>query len=432
VLVTDLETGNEILAHRATQPFVPASATKLVTAAAALGHWGPSFRFETPVLAAGPLNSEGVLEGDLWIVGRGDPSLVSEELWKLAEELRLKGLREVRGRLGIDSTYFDRVRWHPDWPAGSRRAYQAPVAGFAANYSSFRIDVSPAPQLGGPLRLEVAPLVGYFRVDPGGRTLGRSGQIQLELEPRADGSGEIVRLRGSMRAGEPTRTYWRSVVYPEVYAGEVLRATLAAQGIELRSGVRVGQAPADAQELMRHRGETLGRVVWKLNKFSNNFIAEQLTKALGAEKYGPPGTWTKGRTALRAFLEENGSLADGESIEEGSGLSTRNRLSAATLVGLLARAVRSFESGPELLSSLPLGGHDGTLEDRMEGEGPLVRAKTGHLRGVAALCGIVADSSGRRLAFAILVNGAHRPADDVDAVLDSFVSRLAEGIEATD
>jgi D-alanyl-D-alanine carboxypeptidase/D-alanyl-D-alanine-endopeptidase (penicillin-binding protein 4) len=428
VLVVDLDHGKPVVAHDPTRALVPASAAKVVTAAAALEQWGPTFRFETPVLADGHLDGEGVLQGDLWIVGRGDPTLVSEQLWRLAEELRLQGLREVRGRLGIDSSYFDRVLWHPDWPTGTRRAYKAPVSAFAANYSSFRVEVSPAAEVGRPLRLLVAPAVPYFRVEAGGRTLERPGGLHVEVEPRPDGWGEVVRVRGSMGRSDETQTYWRSVVYPEAYAGQLLRAQLQAQGISVRGGTQIGTAPTDARELLRFQGETLGRIVWKLNKFSNNFIAENLTKSLGAVRYGAPGTWGKGRRALAEYLEGLGGLGPGEVIVEGSGLSPRNRLSPQSLVKVVRAAAQPFEWGPEFLASLPLGGLDGTLEDRLEQRARPVRAKTGHLSGVAALCGMVPDSTGRVLVFAVLVNGARGSAEAVDAALDSFVMGLGERV----
>jgi D-alanyl-D-alanine carboxypeptidase/D-alanyl-D-alanine-endopeptidase (penicillin-binding protein 4) len=271
--------------------------------------------------------------------------------------------------------------------------------------------------------------VPYFRVEVGGRTLERPGNLHVEVEPRADGSGEVVRVRGSMQTSDESRTYWRSVVYPEEYAAQLLRLQLHAQGIIVRGGTQLGTAPSEAQELLRFRGETLGRIVWKLNKFSNNFIAEHLTKTLGAARYGTPGTWAKGRRALAESLESLGGLGPGETIVEGSGLSPRNRLSPASLVKVARAAALRFEWGPEFLASLPLGGLDGTLEDRMEEPAWPIRAKTGHLSGVAALCGIVPDATGRLLVFAILVNGARGSVEDVDASLDSFVIGLGKGVK---
>ncbi len=424
-LVIDLETGERLFAHDDARPLAPASAAKLVTAAAVLERWGPAFRFETPVRAVGRIDSSGGIEGDLWIVGRGDPGLVSEELWRLAEELRLLGLREVRGGIGVDGTYFDRVSWSPDRKGAGQRAYDAPVAALAANYSSFRIEVAPGESVGAPLRVSVAPELPYFQVRARGRTLVRPGRLQVSIVPRPDGSGDAVDIGGSVRLGTEPETYWRAVSHPELYAGQLLRAQLEAQGIRVRGSVRVGPVPEEAEDLVRFRGESLGRIVWKMNKFSTNFIAADLTKALGAERYGVPGSWSNGTRALSDYLSGIGALEPGERIVDGSGLSARNRLSARTLVRVLRAAARSFEWGPEFLVSLPLGGLDGTLEDRLDGVEVALRAKTGHIAGVSALCGVVPDAQGRRLGFAVLVNGARAGRTTVDSALDAFVTRLA-------
>ena len=424
-LVVDLGTGEVLEEHDAQRALVPASTAKLVTAAAALAEWGPAFRFETPVRASTALDSEGLLRGDLWIVGRGDPALVSEELWRLAEELRLLGLREVRGGIGVESTYFDSAQWNPDRGRGDGRAYDAPVSALAANYSSFRIDVRPGSAVGEPLRISIAPDLPYFRLRGRGRTLALAGGLEIRVAPRPDGSGDAVSVRGSLRPADEAKTYWRAVSRPALYAGVLLRAQLEAQGIRVGGGVRVGRAPERGPELLRFRGENLGRIVWKMNKYSNNFIAGGLTKSLGAARFGPPGSWSKGTRALAEYLERMVGTGPEERLVDGSGLSPRNGLSARVLVRVLREAATNFEWGPEFLASLPLGGLDGTLEDRVPLSGVFLRAKTGHIRGVSALCGVVPRADGRRIGFAILVNGARASRAVVDGALDAFVGRLA-------
>ncbi len=168
----------------------------------------------------------------------------------------------------------------------------------------------------------------------------------------------------------------------------------------------------------------MSEIVWKLNKYSNNFIAEQLTKKLGAEVYGPPGSWDKGRRALAAYLRSIG-IADRQGvIADGSGLSRRNKVSPHTLVSVVRSAALRFESGPEFLASLPLGGLVGTLKDRLENRTTSVRGKTGHLRRVSSLTGILPTSTGRLLAFAILINGARGERLEVDAAIDTLVAEL--------
>ena len=169
----------------------------------------------------------------------------------------------------------------------------------------------------------------------------------------------------------------------------------------------------------------MAEIVRLLNKFSNNFIAEQLLKGLGAERSGQPGSWENGTRALREMLTEQDLLGRGAVIADGSGLSPRNRISPRSLVQIIQAAARDFDSGPEFLASLPHGGLDGTLEDRIK-DGAQVRAKTGHLRHVAALSGVVRSSTGRRLAFSVLVNGGRGGRVAVDDAIDAFVSEIAQ------
>jgi D-alanyl-D-alanine carboxypeptidase/D-alanyl-D-alanine-endopeptidase (penicillin-binding protein 4) len=423
VVVEDLATGRRLFAHEPATALVPASNQKLVIASAALAHWGPAHRFETPILVEGPV-ANGVVEGALWVVGQGDPSLVSVSFWKLAEELRLRGIRELRGGLGIDTTSFDGVYFHPDWEPVSSRAYYAPTSAFAANYSSFRIDVAPGERVGERVQVRLAPDTPYFRALPDALTLRGGGQLAVDVDVLADGTGESVRVTGSLAEDREPATYWRAVALPERYAAAVLRAQLEAQGVRVGPRVRFGPAPADARELLRFAGEPLALQVRLLDKFSNNFVAEQLTKRLGADLYGAPGNWEKGVRALNAHLRTLGADVPGTVIADGSGLSPRNRIAPATLTALIRSAAASFGYGPEFLASLPIGGRDGTLETRMEGSTLPVRGKTGHLRRVASLSGVVPGPDGSLRAFSVVVNGARGNSLDVDAAIDRFVEDL--------
>lgn len=423
VSVEDLASGRRLLDHDAAVALVPASNQKLLIASAALAHWGPAHRFETPVLVEGTVEN-GVVEGALWIVGQGDPSLVSESLWKLAEELRLRGIRELRGGLGIDTTRFDGVYFHPDWEPVSSRAYYAPTSAFAANYSSFRIDVAPGDRVGERVKVRLAPDTPYFRALPDALTLRGGGQLAVDVDVLADGTGESVRVTGSLAEDREPTTYWRAVALPERYAAAVLRAQLEAQGVRVGPRVRFGPAPAGAREILRFSGDPLALQVRLLDKYSNNFVAEQLTKLLGADLYGAPGTWEKGVRALTAHLEKLGAAAPGTVIADGSGLSPRNRMAPSTLTALIRSSAASFGFGPEFLASLPIGGRDGTLETRMESATLPVRGKTGHLRRVSSLSGVVPAPDGGLRAFSVVINGARGSSLDVDAAIDAFVERL--------
>jgi len=423
VAVLDLDTGERLVDVNADRALVPASNQKLMITAAALAHWGPAYRFETPIMIDGQIGPDGVVAGPLWVVGKGDPSFVSETLWKLAEEIRLKGVRAIRGGLRVDASYFDGQHVHPDWQPVSARAYHAPTGAFAANYSSFRIQVSPGASATQPAIVDVAPMVPYFRVRSEALTIARAGRLSLDIGRLADGTGERVVLRGAVAQNAEPRTYWRAVALPELYAAEILRIQLEAQGVRVEGPIRIERVPATARELLRFKGEPLGVIVRHLNKFSNNFIAEQLTKRLGAETGDGTGSWAAGTRAIRSYMDGIGALDGRTVIADGSGLSPRNRVSAGTLATLIRHASREFGWGPEFLASLPLGGQDGTLEERLEDAGIELRGKTGHLRHVSSLAGMLPGPTGRRV-FAIVVNGAQGSSSAVDDAMDAFVAGL--------
>jgi D-alanyl-D-alanine carboxypeptidase/D-alanyl-D-alanine-endopeptidase (penicillin-binding protein 4) len=422
VRVADLWTGETLAAHQPEHVLVPASNHKLLISVAALEHWGPTHRFATGLFAAGV--SDGVVAGPLWIEGRGDPSLVSERLWSLAEELRLRGVRAIPDGLGVDARYFGGTGHHPDWHPLSQRAYEAPTAAFAANYSAFRAEVSPATEAGALARLDLSPRTDYFRTRAEARTVLGRGRLTLGVARLADASGERVYTAGSVAIDAGPDSFWRSVALPERYAASVLRLQLEAHGIRVGPGLQFGARPSDAVELLSFEGAPLSEVIGLLNKFSNNFVAEQLLKCLGAEVYGPPGTWENGARALEAWLVEKRIGGPETVVADASGLSARNRVAPATLVELLRRAARDPDWGPEFLASLPLGGRDGTLRERDLADRSGVRAKTGHLRAVTSLSGVLPAQDGRALVFSVIVNGARRAPADVDAAIDEFVSAL--------
>jgi D-alanyl-D-alanine carboxypeptidase/D-alanyl-D-alanine-endopeptidase (penicillin-binding protein 4) len=423
VVVEELESGRRLLAHAPDSALVPASNQKLLIASAALAHWGPAHRFETPVLVSGEI-VDGVIEGPLWIVGQGDPSLVSESLWKLAEEVRLRGVREIRGGIAIDASRFEGPYFHPDWQPVSSRAYYAPTSAWSANYSSFRIDVGPGARVGEPAQVRLAPALPYFRTLADAPTLRGGGKLGLEVDVLPDGTGESVRVTGSVSADREPETFWRAVGLPERYAAALLRAQLEAQGVSVGPQLRFEPVPADARELLRFAGEPIALQVRLLSKYSNNFVAEQLTKSLGADRFGAPGSWEKGVRALAEHVASVGAASPGNVIADGSGLSPRNRVSSATLAALIRASARSFSYGPEFLAALPLGGRDGTLQTRMRDLDATVRAKTGHLQRVASLAGVVPNSAGQPLIFVLIVNGARGSSLDVDAAIDAFVAEL--------
>ncbi len=421
VLVVRATDGTELFARNADRPLVPASNMKILTALAALAALGPAHQFTTTVAADAPLDAAGGV-GTLAVRGGGDPALTSEELWRLAADLRRLGLRRVRGDILLDEGYFDAQRWHPSWGDGSARAYHAPVAALTANYGSFIVEVDPPASTDSP-RVNIDPPVPYLRLVDEVR-IGSQASITVERSS-ADG-GERVTVSGTMpRGGAPVQVP-RSVSDPVRYAGAVLRLQLAALGITVDGGDRVGPTPAGFSTLLAFKGRPLAQVVALLMKWSNNNIAEILIKDLGAHASGAPGSWANGVAAAQAQLSALGVDQSGLVMLDGSGLSAANRITPRTLVSALRAARGSFSVAPDFEAALPLAGRDGTLRKRADAATDRARAKTGLLNGASTLSGYARLRDGSDVVFSILNNGADAGDAAAIAANDAFLEALVD------
>jgi D-alanyl-D-alanine carboxypeptidase/D-alanyl-D-alanine-endopeptidase (penicillin-binding protein 4) len=429
VLVVRRSDGQVLYERNADKGLIPASNQKLLTAAASLDALGAAYQFETVIAANAVPDAHGAVD-TLYLRGSGDPALTSEQYWRLSADLRRKGLRRVRGDLILDDSVFDRVAWNPAWGAVSSRAYHSPVGGVSANYGSFAVEVSPGLSVGAPARVALDPPIPYFKLSSQAVT-GKAGSRSRPSVDRAalpeNKEGQVrdqVTVAGSVAAQGDGRTVYRSVSDPLYYAGGLWQMQLEANGIVVEGKVRRGTAPETAQELLLFEGFPLSEVVQRFVKYSNNSIAESLVKVLGARATEKPGTWGNGIVALRAQLESLGVDVSGLVMEDGSGLSRGNRVSARVFVQTLRVADRSFAWGPELIAALPIAGLDGTLEKRAEGALGSVRAKTGLLTGVTGLSGVVRSRDGKDMIFSILVNDYQQGDQAAMDAVDRFVEAL--------
>lgn len=408
VCVASLDTGAVLYARGADQLLNPASNVKLFTAAAALARLGPEFRFETEVSTdAASASLPGGQAQALYVRGKGDPSLTTERLHALAADLAHLGLRRV-GDLVLDDAWFDGVKVGPgyDQEAGDK-AYLAPSSALSLNFNTVAVYVGPGERVGAPGRVEVEPDSAYLelvnRTTTGGPRAAR--RLVVASVPLPSGRQRIL-VEGRLPLRGRTSATWKRIDDPSRYLGETLRRLLEQHGVKVTGRVRPGAAPPDARLLHVAESEPLGVLVRRLQKTSNNFMAEQLLKALGAAAAGPPGTWASGVAAVEAFLAELGLPRGAYVMKNGSGLNDANRFSARQVVQLLVAMARRLPLSAEYLAALPVAGRDGTIRTRMEGTEAAgqVLAKTGTLDGVVALSGYVETAGRERLAFAVLVN----------------------------
>ena len=424
ILVESLDTGEVVYARSPDELFNPASNVKLFTAAAALAELGPEYRFATEFFEVPGARHAP----NLHVRGKGDPTLVTERLWAIAGELSHLGLDRV-GDLVLDDSWFDDARYGPGYDQEqSDRAYLAPTGALSLDFNAVAIHVAPGDAEGSPGRIRLEPPSDFFVLENHTVTAPARALRRVTVSSQASGGRQRVTAEGKLPLGSRRQVLYRRIDDPNLFFGQTLRRLLELRGVKVSGRVRRGPLPAGASLLYVAESEPLAEVVRHLEKHSNNFMAEQILKALGAEVSGPPGTWPKGVAAVESFLAEAGIPRGSYLMKNGSGLNDANRFSARQTVALLKAMWHRFPLMVEFVGALPVAGRDGTIRWRMEGtaaEGHL-RAKTGTLEGVTSLSGYVETRSGEHLAFAVLVNdggglgaAAVRAVDDLGSALAS-------------
>lgn len=406
IKIVSLDNREIIYQHQSDSAFIPASNLKLITTAAALKFLGPDYRFVTQLRGSGEVK-DGVLSGDLYLKGSGDPKLVTEQMWLLANELKNLPLRKVDGDLVADDSYFDGVRWVKTWNKNhGAQAYHAPLGALSFNFNTVKVMVAPGAAPGDKPIVVVDPDMEYIHVDNQATTLpaGRRNRLIVNRLAR-DGFNEIVVTGGIPFKGSRKRFYL-SITNPALFTALTFKSFLAKAGIEFKGNVRMGKAPEDAALLVRHDSEPLALILRGLNKFSNNFVAEQLTKTLAADQFGPPGTTENGVKIIESYMKSLGYSPPRFTLVDGSGLSRQNRLSPDQIVSVLRAVYKDLSVYPELIASLAVMGLDGSVQDRMNGNPAARRArvKTGTLNSVSAISGYFQSQGGEKFVFSIMMN----------------------------
>lgn len=429
VYVQDVSANAPILTFNAQVPRNPASVMKLVTTLVALHELGPSFRFHTDVYADGQVVN-GILQGNLYLKGRGDPFLVTESFWRLLKDLRQSGLVHVTGDLVIDGSYFDVPEvYRGDFDGRPYRAYNVLPHATLVNFfaTSFKFYPEPAQ---GRVRIEVDPPMSTLSID--NRIAITTAQCswrnrKVEMQLLSMGPQPSVVFTGTYPASCASQELLRAVADPIPYVFGAFEPMWKEMGGRIDGTGRAGLLPGNAVRIQRSTSRPLSELITVMNKFSNNVMTRNLLLALGARAYGAPGTQDKGRRAVADWLLLHDIQAPELHVDNGSGLSRDVQISALTLARLLLASWKSSYM-PEFVSSLPLSALDGTLRKRFRASDLEGRAhlKTGLLNNVRAIGGFMQTRSGRNLVVVALHNdtGVHQGTGT--AVQDVLIEWLFE------
>ncbi len=464
LVVQQIGTNTPLLSHNATAAMNPASVMKLVTTYTALSTLGPAWRWHTDLLATAPVVS-GVLEGDLYIRGSGDPKLVIERVRDWLQTLRTVGVEQIRGDLVFDRSLFEAVEIDPArFDQEPTRPYNVGPDPLLMNFKAVRFQFLPEPGRAlVPVRAE--PMLA--QVDWSSSVSAAAGpcgdwRADIHAEVQSSGAGAKVRFSGRMPSACGEHSWYLGLLSHPEYDYGLIRSLWTELGGTLTGSWRDSPTPADARVLASAESAPLAEIVRDINKFSNNVMARQVFLALSAPLVGNPlvgssmagGTVSvsgalgdaglatsepppepgsvlpgfAGRAAstqrsvqvVRTFLRTRDLDLTELVLENGSGLSRIERISPQSLARLLINAWDSSVM-PEFVTSLPIAGVDGTLAGRsgLRGLAGDAHIKTGSLSDVRAIAGYVQDTSGRRFVLAMLVN--HVNAGTAIAAQDALI-----------
>jgi D-alanyl-D-alanine carboxypeptidase/D-alanyl-D-alanine-endopeptidase (penicillin-binding protein 4) len=407
IYVRDVQRGEPLLSFNADVPRNPASTMKVVTTYAALETLGPAYTWVTRAYAAGPVR-DMTLEGDLVLVGGGDPFMTADRWAGFVAGLRQTGLAHIKGDVIIDNSYFaPQGQDRASFDNRPYRSYNVLPDALLVNFQTVNLSVVPDAARGTVLAL-ANPRPANLALQSEARLLQgrcRTGASGLVIAMPDGPNGSSISVGGRYYTGCGQYSVNRAVMRAPDFAFGTFKTFWEQSGGTLAGGFRIGEVPADATLLYSQQSLTLAEVIRLVNKFSSNVMARMLLLTLGREATGEPGTTSAGARAVQDFLASRGVRAPELLIENGSGLSRIERISAESLAEVLRDAWHS-QYMPEFAASLPLSATDGTLRRRFrspEMQGRL-RMKTGSLEGVSALAGYVQSASGHTYVAVIILN----------------------------
>jgi D-alanyl-D-alanine carboxypeptidase/D-alanyl-D-alanine-endopeptidase (penicillin-binding protein 4) len=438
----DLADNSAVQRLNADSALIPASLTKLVTAAAILDAWPADKIFRTTLLTSGTV-SNGVLTGDLILRGAGDPSLDDHSLWTLAAQLKGYDINSVTGGLIVSLSPFGKIecgtRDRCDAQRLSDRAYNAPIAAVGVDFGSWCVIVRPT-RVGGDAQVRGCGVARLpLRILGSIKTIAADGHKTFWVERESKPDGDEIRVGGNIPLGEDQRV-WRAMSDSARGVGLLVTETLRELGITIAGSVAVTeQTPPDsAHELAATEGLTVREQVGRMLRFSNNYIADVLTMDLAASITSmPPPDLTAGSHVLGAFMSRiprTTQVSDRlPQLFSGSGLTVENRLSAGDLTAVLAYQYRSTAHFPAFYGGLTvpreapfefLRGNNDAWLDRLA-------VKTGSLNEPVSVCGVAGymrKRDGGWIAFAAIVNGGpkrgHIPLDTAMHAIETDVEEL--------
>ncbi len=406
----------------------PASNMKLLSSSTALRVLGKDYQFKTSVFAD-TTAIDGVLNGNLYLKGMGDPDLTTADLDTLVGQVRSLGVKYITGGVIADVSFFDDLYWGYGWNWDDEpSSYAAFITPLTINDNCVTVKVSPGRAQGDSVQVRVEPPTSYVTIVNKGRTVLDTVLHRLSVTRLYKEHSNTILIEGEMLPRTKPIEEELSVWKPELYTATLFTEALQRNGITVAKGPVLGQVPPSDREIAVHL-HGIDSAVVNMNKVSDNLTAEMLLKTLDAVSNNIPGSSEGGVFVVNKFLSSMGIDTSKYRMTDGSGLSYHNLITAEMMVQLLDGMQHQTDIFPLFYASLPIAGVDGTIRNRMKktpAEGNL-RAKTGTISGVSSLSGYVQTLDGERLVFSISMQNFiyptryyQRAQDKIGALLAGF------------
>jgi D-alanyl-D-alanine carboxypeptidase/D-alanyl-D-alanine-endopeptidase (penicillin-binding protein 4) len=398
-----------LLDNNGTKLMIPASISKVATASAVLATFPPGHKFKTQIWITGDVDKKGVLKGNVFLKGGGDPSFVSENMWFLVNAFLRNDIKRVEGDIVVDDSLFDKMRYDISRQKERvDRAYDAPVGAMSFNWNSINIFVRPGAKNGDDARVYADPENEYIRLVAKTKTKASPGEVFADRKEDPKFDGDLLHVGGSIGVNSKEVTIFKNITQPDLWSGYNLKAFLSQRGVTVTGAVKTGTTPSTASLAAEAESKAIEAIVADMNKFSNNYVAEMLTKNMGTLKKEKGVTLVDGMLAIQEHMQALQIPKDQYHLESPSGLTRENKMSSFAMWKVLQHLRNDFRVQPEFLQSLPIAGIDGTLKKRMKGTNAerWVRAKTGYINNVVSLAGYAGLEDGRVITFSFIYNGA--------------------------
>ncbi|MCC2667227.1 MAG: dacB [Gammaproteobacteria bacterium] len=425
IQIKSMRSGEVLFSKNAQDLLIPASVMKILTAEAALLYLGPNYTFPTRLSTDASRIKGGVINGNVYLIHSGDPSLTYTDLTDLLITLKSRHIKEIKGNVYIDTTAYDQANFGPGWIWHDKQyCYAAPINASIINHNCLSFKILPAKVAGHRASIIPNPHYYYSGIENSVITnkSKRFHPCYMQLTNTASGisiSGCIP--KGRYASGATT-------VIQDIlgYNKSLMHWLFRRYGIQVNGTITAGSAPSNLHLIAVHQSKPLYLLVKEMLKKSDNVIAGSLFKKMGELYSRQPGSWKNGSEAVKQILAQKADVNSSQlSILDGSGLSSANRIKPAQMMQVLNFAFHHSQTNEQFISALPIAGVDGTLKHRLYNVARRVYAKTGTISGVTSLAGYVINKSKEPIAFVIIVNRRHGNIWKYRKMEDEIVTALA-------